>query len=108
MKLHEIKGGKRDGKGKKTLMVDLRNYGEVKLNVEFYYEAPQKTRHGDNASFDEDHPEQYTVQKVTLAEPLEDEDEGKTWPKGTDVDELPGWNERKDTDTILDLLYGEN
>lgn len=112
MKLHEIKHQKKDGMGEKAMTVDLRNYGETKLLVKFHYEAPGSTRHGDDSSFDEDWPEQFSIEKVELGEDIKELDEyneetGKVFKKGSDATKLPDWNDNKDTDAILDVLYGK-
>ena len=106
MKLHEIKGKSKDSTGNtKVVTIDSYNYGEMKVKVTFDYEAGSSDRHGDNSSFDEDHPEQFNITKIELAAPLKDEEAEKTWPKGTDVKDLPDWNNRKDGELVEDELY---
>jgi len=113
MKLHEIRGSskrKDSSNNTKNVTIDSYNMGEMKLKVTFDYEAGFSDRHGDNSSFDENHPEQFMITKIELAAPLTIEDfegEEKTYPKGTNVDDLPDWNDRKDTDLVLDELYGK-
>ena len=110
MKLHEIKQKAKDSSGNvATVTVDTFNYGRVKLDVKFNHEAAGSTRHGDDASFDEDFPEQFDIVSIKLAQEVEEFDEygdvKKTWPKGTDVSKLENWSDRKDGEAVEDELY---
>jgi len=109
MKLHEIKGTRSGNADKRVTIEPAKGiYGDVKLDVEYSVSAGGSSRHGDNSSFDEDHPDEYDVKSVKLAHDVEQlDDDGqevvKTWPKGTDAHKLPGWS-RKDDDAVEEKL----
>lgn len=110
MKLEEIRSHKKHKKqdskeNTKNVTIDSFKLGEMKLKVTFDYEAGFSDRHGDNSSYDEEHPEQFTVTKIELAKAYEDDD-GKKYEKGTDVEDIPGWS-KKDDDLVDDELYGK-
>ena len=83
-------------------------YGVFDVEVKFHYDAPSSTRHGDNSSFDEDHPAEIDILTITLNEPVEEHDDDgaliKTWPKGTNVESLPWWD-KTDDEFVIDKLY---
>lgn len=113
MKLHEIRRKSQSDYGTKTKKVtiwpisDL--YGEVDLEVTYTITSGGSSRHGDNASFDEHHPDEVEIEKIILANDAEEYDEDgekviKTWKKGFDARELPGWT-GKDEDNVEERLF---
>ena len=110
MKLHEIKGKPRSGGAEKKVTIEPAGgeYGEVDVLVKYTVSAGGSSRHGDNSSFDEDHPDEYEIDSITLRHEVEQYDKDgqevvKTWPKGSDATKLPGWKS-KDDDAVQEKL----
>lgn len=83
-------------------------YGDLKIKVSFTHTPGGSDRHGDDASFDEDHPDELDVKTAVLAEPVEftdEDDEVHTFDVGTEVIDLPGWGEADDA-LIIDAMNG--
>jgi len=115
MKLHEIKSVRSHSRNsQETVTVEPAGgeYGEIDIDVTFHYEKASVTRHGDNYTFDEHHSASIEIVDLALAHDVHEMDEntgevkkgGKTWKKGEDPSNLPGWN-KKDEEYIIDKLH---
>jgi len=87
-----------------VLDVDLDDPFDDGVKVKVKYKATK----GHKGSYDEPaDPGDLDILKVTLDEPLKSYDEDgevkKTWPKGTDVDDIDGWT-RKFDDKVSNAL----
>jgi len=115
MKLHEIKSLRTHSRNSEaTVTVEPAGgvYGEIKIDVTYHYEGASVTRHGENYTFDEHHSAQIEIVDMALAEDVHETDEdsgevkkgGKTWKKGSDPANLPGWS-KSDEEYILNELH---